>query len=84
MEGFRQQDELKNLSHKLPPMNSRMALRTPLEAPLHELEPTQLEVLQLSLNSKDLQTLFDRTELTDLRTAEVVLELMKRGYLQPR
>lgn len=82
MEGFRQMDELENLRSRLPPFGSRLILRAPLEAPLHELEPTHLEVLQTALNSANLQALMDRTETTDLETAKIVLDLIRRGYIK--
>jgi hypothetical protein len=82
MEGFRQMDELNNLQARLPERGARLVLRTPLDAPLHELEPTHLEVLQTALNSDDLQALMDRTEVSDLQTAQIVLDLIKRGYLK--
>ena len=82
MEGFRQMDELENLRSRLPPFGSRLILRAPLEAPLHELEPTHLEVLQTALNSANLQALMDRTETTDLETSKIVLDLIRRGYIK--
>jgi pSer/pThr/pTyr-binding forkhead associated (FHA) protein len=82
MEGFRQMDELANIRARLPEPGARLLLRTPLDAPLHELEPTHLEVLQTALNSDDLQALMDRTEVSDLQTAQIVLDLIKRGYLK--
>lgn len=81
MEGFRQQDELNVLLPKLPALTSRLTLRTPLEAPLHELEPKHLDVLQQALNSPSFEALLDRTMLTDLEIAETVAALIKRGYL---
>jgi pSer/pThr/pTyr-binding forkhead associated (FHA) protein len=81
MEGFRQQDELNVLLPRLPGLGSRLTLRTPLEAPLHELEPKHLDVLQQALNSTSLEALLDRTTLTDLEIAEIVASLIKRGYL---
>jgi pSer/pThr/pTyr-binding forkhead associated (FHA) protein len=82
MEGFRQMDELENLRSRLPPLGARLILRAPLEAPLHELEPTHLEVLQTALNSANLQALMDRTDTSDLETAKIVLDLIKRGYIK--
>lgn len=81
MEGFRQQDELANLASRLPDRSSRLVLRAPLEAPLHLLEPEHLEVLQTALNSASLGALMDRARQPDLRVAEIVLDLTKRGYL---
>ncbi len=81
MEGFRQQDELNELKQKLPALESRLMLKTPLEAPLHELEPTHLDLLQTALNSPSLEAVFDRSPHTDLETAQILMDLMKRGYL---
>jgi pSer/pThr/pTyr-binding forkhead associated (FHA) protein len=81
MEGFRQQDEMNELRAKLPPPESRLVLKTPLEAPLHELEPTHLDLLQSALNSPSLESVFDRSPHTDLETAQILMSLMKRGYL---
>jgi pSer/pThr/pTyr-binding forkhead associated (FHA) protein len=81
MEGLRQQDEFAQLRDQLPPMAFRIILRTPLEAPLHVLEPAHLEVLQQSLNSPNLAAVFERSRNTDLETAEILLSLMKRGYV---
>ncbi len=81
MEGFRQQDEFAQLRERLPPLESRLILCTPLEAPLHELEPSHLDILQQALNSPSLEALLDRSSLTDLDTAGIVLNLIQRGYL---
>ncbi len=81
MEGFRQQDEFNQLRERLPPLGSRLVLRTPLEAPLHELEPNHLDILQQALNSPSLEALLDRSSLTDLETANIVMNLIQRGYL---
>lgn len=82
MEGFRQQDELNAMLGKLPDLGSRLSLRTPLEAPLHELEPSHLDILQTALNSPSIRALMDKSKLSDLETAEIVQSLIKRGYLQ--
>lgn len=81
MEGFRQQDEFNNLKDRLPSLDQRLTLKTPLVAPLHELEPRLLDVLQLALNTPSFDALLDRSSLSDLQTAEAVLELIKKGYL---
>jgi hypothetical protein len=82
MEGFRQIDELNTLKERLPPSNARLLLRSPLEAPLHELEPSHLDVLQLAINSAHLDALFDRSPVTDLETAQIVVSLLDKGYLR--
>jgi pSer/pThr/pTyr-binding forkhead associated (FHA) protein len=84
MEGFRQLDELNALRERLPAMNARLALRTPLEAPLHELEPAHLDVLQLAINSPSFEALLDRSPASDLETAQIVGSLLGRRYLETK
>ena len=69
------------LKAKLPPLTARLSLKTPLEAPLHQLEPDHLDVLQLALNSPSFGVLLDRTKKTDYETAVIVKSLINRGYL---
>jgi hypothetical protein len=81
MEGFRQMDEFNALKAKLPPLGARLSLKTPLDAPLHQLEPDHLDVLQLALNSPSFGALLDRTKRTDYDTAVIIKALINRGYL---
>ncbi|HEY8947043.1 MAG TPA: DUF4388 domain-containing protein [Polyangiaceae bacterium] len=81
MEGFRQQDELGQLKLKLPPFEARLVLPLPLEAPLRDLSPAELDVLQLVLNSPSLEVAMDLAPSTDLETAQRIEALLKRGYL---
>jgi uncharacterized protein YjbK len=82
MEGFRQLDELAALRARLPKDAAKLTLKTPLEAPLQELEPTHLKVLQTALNSESYAVLLDRSPESDLATGRIVLDLIKSGYLQ--
>ena len=82
MEAFRQRDELSHLEEQMPPAEQRLVLKTPLEAPLHELEQDHLDVLQLSLNCPSIRVLLERSRLTELETAKIVTALISRGYLQ--
>jgi pSer/pThr/pTyr-binding forkhead associated (FHA) protein len=81
MEGFRQQDELGALKNKLPPFEARLVLPLPLEAPLRELSPAELDLLQLVLNSPSLEVSMDLASSNDLETAQRIETLLKRGYL---
>lgn len=81
MEAFRQQDELTQLHERLPSPESRLKLKTPLEAPLHELDPVQLALLQLALNAPTLAALYDMSPHSDLETGQIILHLLERGYL---
>jgi len=84
MEAFRQQDELATLLAVLPPMDAQLLLKSPLDAPLHALEPRNLEMLQLAINCPSLAALFDRSTLLDLDIARIVAQLLDRGYLIPK
>lgn len=83
MEGFRQQDELGAIRHKLPPFEARLVLPSPLEAPLRDLNPAELDLLQLVLNSPSLEVAMDTAPSTDLDTATKIETLLRRGYLTP-
>lgn len=82
MEVLRQQDEMSTVKEKIPPLDASLQLKTPMAAPLNELEPRQLDVLQMALNSPNVMTLFERSKYTDLDTARILVELLTRGYLQ--
>lgn len=83
MEGFRQLDESNALKARLPNLDQRYGLKSPLEAPLHELEQTELEVLQFVIDSPHLQAALDRSSLSDLETMKVMVDLLRRGYIAP-
>lgn len=82
MEVLRQQDEMSTVKSKLPPLEASLQLKTPMAAPLNELEPRQLDVLQMALNSPSVTALFERSKYSDLDTARILVELLARGYLQ--
>jgi len=83
MEGFRQQDELNALRDKLPPPETRLVLRVPLEARLRDLQPADLDLLEAVLSSPSLEALFDAAPGTDLETAQGVQRLIAQRYLMP-
>jgi len=82
MEGFRQQDEMTHLRLRAPLPDQRLGLRSPLEAPLQQLEQHQLEVLQAAINAPSFAAALDRSKKTDLDTVQDVLDLIRRGYLE--
>jgi hypothetical protein len=82
MEGFRQQDELSTLLHRAPKEMQRLGLRSPLEAPLQDLEQSKLEVLQAAINAPNFSAALDRSPKTDLETVKDVLDLLSMGVLE--
>src|SRR5262249_33663118 len=82
MEGIRQQDELNALRPKLPRDDRKLRLKLPLAPELAALSSKELTLLQLALNAASLAEVFDRALATDLETAQGVLSLLARGYLE--
>jgi hypothetical protein len=82
MDALRQLDEFKRIQPQLPELVTPMRLAQPLTASLKELTPELLDVLQLVLNHKTLSGVLDHADQDDVMTAESVLQLLKREYIQ--
>jgi len=82
MEGLRQHDELRRFEAELPPATAALGIARPLEAPLRELKPEELDVLQLVHNLGSLQSVLDRSDGTDLEAATAVFALLKKGVIK--
>jgi pSer/pThr/pTyr-binding forkhead associated (FHA) protein len=82
MEGIRQLDELKRLQPALPPLAAHLTLPSPLLPPLRELQPDELDVLQLAFNWRQMETVLNRARTTDLETCEILVKLLQKGYLR--
>ncbi|MFW5876382.1 MAG: DUF4388 domain-containing protein [Myxococcota bacterium] len=81
MEAMRQLDEVRRLSPDMPPMHSQLSLGMPLIPPLRDLSPEELDVLQLAHNYGHVETVLNKSLASDLETSEIVVKLMKAGYL---
>jgi pSer/pThr/pTyr-binding forkhead associated (FHA) protein len=83
MEGFRQKDELTNLASKLPPFEAKLSLPAPLAPKLRDLSPEQLDLFQTVLNSKSatIRGILDLSPLDDLKTVQVLGELIQKAYV---
>jgi pSer/pThr/pTyr-binding forkhead associated (FHA) protein len=83
MEGFRQKDELANLASKLPSFEAKLSLPSPLTPKLRDLSPEQLDALQTVLNTKGatIRSVLDLSTLDDLKAAQVLAELLSKGYV---
>ena len=82
MDALRQLDEFKRIQGMLPDINLPMRLAQPMTAPLKELTPELLDVLQLVHNYGSLATVLDHSDQDDVLTAEAVVQLIKREYVQ--
>jgi hypothetical protein len=82
MEGLRQMDEFNNLRDQLPDLHARLVLTSPLDPPLRDLKPEELDVIQLAHNFGHLETMMNKSQASDLDTAQIVLKLIKAKYLR--
>jgi hypothetical protein len=82
MDSLRQLDELKRIQPELPPADSGLSVNSPLTAPLRDLTPDHLDVLQLAHNWGTVQGVLDHSEKDDLTVSTLLLELLQREYLR--
>ncbi|HEX8697965.1 MAG TPA: FHA domain-containing protein [Myxococcaceae bacterium] len=82
MDALRQLDEFKRIQPSLPDLNGPIRLAQPMTAPLKELTPELMDVLQLVHNYGTLNGVLDHSDQDDVLTAEAVLQLIKRDYVQ--
>jgi Domain of unknown function (DUF4388)/Inner membrane component of T3SS, cytoplasmic domain len=82
MEGFRQKDELAQIVSRIPAAEASVKVSFPLEPKLSQLKPEQLDVFQAVLNSSTVGTLLDSSPFEDLKTSQILLDLIQRGYVE--
>lgn len=84
MEGMRQLDEYNRIQSDLPAKEDALGLPTPMQPALRELQPNELDTLQLVINYGQFQAVLDRSPRTDLETAQTLLTLIQREYVAVR
>ncbi|WNG42375.1 DUF4388 domain-containing protein [Archangium violaceum] len=82
MDALRQLDEYKRIQKELPATSTHLSLASPMTAPLRELTPELLDVLQAVHNYGSLGGVLDHSEQDDVVAAEAVLQLIKREYVR--
>lgn len=82
MDALRQLDELRRVSGSLPPMDQTLMLAVPMQPALRDLQPDELDVLQLVINWGTLQGVFDNAPQDDVVIATAVASMLERGYLR--
>ena len=82
MEGMRQLDEFNRLKESLPPMQSKLALASPLIPPLRDLTPDEIDVLQMVHNYGTIAMILNKSMATDLQTTTILLKLIKSQYVE--
>ena len=84
MEGMRQLDEYQRISPDLPGRNQTLVIPQPLQPPLRDLKPAELDVWQSAINYGKLRAVLDRSAQTDFEAGELLISLIKRNYLAVR
>ena len=84
MEGMRQLDEYNRILPDLPQREDPLGLPNPLQPALKELQPAELDTLQLVINYGQFQAVLDRSPRTDLETAQMLLTLIQKDYVTVR
>jgi pSer/pThr/pTyr-binding forkhead associated (FHA) protein len=81
MEGMRQLDEMRRIETEMPPRDALLQIAQPLQPPLRELTPLDLDVFQLVLNHGQIQATIDRSPHTDLDTLTSLQTLISKEYV---
>lgn len=81
MEGVRLLDEFRQIEAQLPPLNSPLAVPTPLAGKLRDLSPLELDIFQLVLDHGNLQAVLDHHPGSDLEAAQSLISLMRREFV---
>ncbi|MCA9533321.1 MAG: DUF4388 domain-containing protein [Myxococcales bacterium] len=82
MEAMRQLDEVKRLGPELPPHSAQLEVCSPLIPPLRDLTPDELDILQIAHNYSRVETVLNKSLAGDVRTSELIVKLIKSGYLK--
>lgn len=81
MEGMRQLDEMRRLGDALPSLQTRISISSPLEKPLRDASPDELDIIQLALNQQTLADMMNHSGKPDPDVAEAVVALLEKGFL---
>jgi pSer/pThr/pTyr-binding forkhead associated (FHA) protein len=84
MDAMRLLDEFRRIQKELPPPGAALSLAQPLTPPLRELTGELLDVLQMVHNHGALQPVLDHADRDDVVTAEALLVLIRKGYIDVR
>ena len=82
MEAMRQLDEVKRLGPEVPPHSAQLEMCSPLIPPLRDLSPDELDILQIAHNYSRVETVLNKSLAGDVHTSELIVKLLKAGYLK--
>jgi hypothetical protein len=80
MEALRQGDDL--AAAGLPPSNAAIGIAMPLTPKLRDLQPDEIDIVQLVHNYGIVQAVLDRASGSDAEAAQKLASLIQRGYLR--
>ncbi len=81
MEGMRILDEIQNLGPDIPEMNAQVSIPQPLEAPLRDLSPEELDTFQQVLNFGSVSDILNKTDCNDIETMKALRDLIQKDYV---
>lgn len=82
MESMRLLDEFTRIQADAPALDEMWGIAHPLPHPLRELEPGELDALQLVHNHGQIQTVLDKSSLSDADTLACIVKLSKLKCIQ--
>ena len=82
MDALRLMDEYKRIARDLPAPDHQLVLCRPLNKPLRELTPRELDIFQLVYNYGTLQDMCDHSLIDDVEIAQGVLDLLRKDYIR--
>jgi len=82
MEAMRRIDEVQRLGEDMPPLAAQVALSMPMLQPLRDLDPGELDVLQLVYNYGHVETVLNKSDAGDLETSEHLVKLIRNGHVR--
>lgn len=82
MDALRQLDEFRRIQGSLPAADQALTISVPLEVPLRDLNPDELDMVQLALNWGTMQGILDHAPQDDVTAGTMIANLLERGYLR--
>jgi FHA domain/Domain of unknown function (DUF4388) len=82
MNAIRLLDEYRRIEKQLPPPGAPLKLPSPMVAPMRDLTPELLDVLQLAHNWGNLRGVLDHSEKADAVVAESLIWLIQKEYIR--
>jgi hypothetical protein len=81
MEGMRLLDEYNRIEPEAPAFDEMYGLANPIGPLIKDLEPKEIDILQLVHNFGQVQTILDKSELSDVDTLTTLIKLKKTHYI---